>query len=61
VARFPAGQGAFQYDWEAPRTVAKAVDRPAKLKALGNAVVPQCAEAIGNFVRFAAEQARGAA
>jgi len=41
--RWPAGRGVAQYDWEPPRTVeARSVpDRVARIKALGNAVVPQ--------------------
>jgi len=27
------------------------LDRPARLRALGNAVVPQCAEVVGHVVR----------
>jgi len=43
--RWPAGQGAEQYPWEPPRTVPpRAVpNRPARLQALGNAIVPQVA------------------
>ena len=44
---FPAPPGP-QYDWEPPRTVAgKVPNRAKKLKALGNAVVPQIPELIG--------------
>lgn len=43
-SRWPAPRGAAQYDWEPPRTVAgQTPNRGARLKALGNAVVPQCA------------------
>jgi DNA (cytosine-5)-methyltransferase 1 len=49
--RWPAGRGEAQYPWEPPRTV---TDRPpnrrARLKALGNAVVPQCAEVVGYYL-----------
>lgn len=39
---WPAGPSEPQYPWEAPRTVTGSVpDRAARLKALGNAVVPQ--------------------
>lgn len=50
---FPAGRGAEQYVWEAPRSLAgdvKVPDRPAKLRALGNAVVPQCALVVGRIL-----------
>jgi hypothetical protein len=40
-ARWPAGRGEAQHDWEAPRTVhEKQPGRRSRLKALGNAVVP---------------------
>lgn len=38
--RWPAGRGEPQHAWEPPRTGAKIPQRPARLKALGNAVVP---------------------
>jgi len=41
---WPAGRGQAQFEWEAPRTVTKAQrvpNRAARLKALGNAIVPQ--------------------
>ena len=63
VARWPAGPGEAQKDWEAPRVtegrkaftpeeriVRRAEQRAAKLKALGNAVVPQVAEVVGGVV-----------
>jgi DNA (cytosine-5)-methyltransferase 1 len=38
---WPAGKGTYQHDWEAPRTVkGKQPGRPARIQALGNAVVP---------------------
>jgi site-specific DNA-cytosine methylase len=38
---WPAGKGPYQHEWEAPRTVqGKQPGRPARIKALGNAVVP---------------------
>lgn len=56
---FPAGRGENQRAWESPRALAGDVrvpDRPAKLRALGNAVVPQCALVVGRIL-----VARGAA
>jgi hypothetical protein len=50
---FPAGRGAEQYPWEAPRAIGgdvKVPDRPAKLRALGNAVVPQCGLVVGRIL-----------
>ncbi len=41
--RWPSGPNAAQKDWEAPRVATKIKDRAARLKALGNAVVPQVA------------------
>lgn len=37
---WPAGRGEPQHAWEAPRAAHKVAARPARLKALGNAVVP---------------------
>lgn len=43
---WPAGRGAAQHAWEAPRTVTERVPaRVPRLKALGNGWVPQCAAA----------------
>jgi len=55
VARhtFPAGRGAEQYAWESPLAIAgdvKMPDRPAKLRALGNGVVPQCGLVVGRIL-----------
>jgi hypothetical protein len=47
---WPAGPGEAPHPWEAPRTLAGVANRPARLKALGNAVVPPCAEVIGRIV-----------
>lgn len=46
----PAGRGAEQHEWEPPRTALRVPQRQARLKALGNGIVPQCAEAVGRFV-----------
>lgn len=41
---WPSGRGSAQHAWETPRTVTEKVpDRVARLKALGNGWVPQCA------------------
>jgi DNA (cytosine-5)-methyltransferase 1 len=37
---WPAGRGEPQHAWEPPRTAHKIPHRPARLKALGNAVIP---------------------
>lgn len=56
--RWPSGRGEAQHEWEPPRTV---TDRPpnrrARVKALGNAVVPQCAYIVGLAVRQMLEEA----
>ena len=39
--RWPAGYGQEQYEWEPPRVAVGVKNRAARLKALGNAVVPQ--------------------
>jgi DNA (cytosine-5)-methyltransferase 1 len=48
-ARWPLGLGARQHAWEAERTVAprSVPNRSARVKALGNAVVPHCAYIVG--------------
>jgi hypothetical protein len=38
--RWPAGIGQDQHEWEPPRVASGVKDRVARLKALGNAVVP---------------------
>lgn len=46
--RWPASRGEEQHDWEPPSTVAeRQPDRRARLKALGNAVVPHQARVAG--------------
>ena len=39
--RWPAGRGEAQHEWEAPRVAQGIPERRQRLKALGNAVVPQ--------------------
>jgi hypothetical protein len=40
--RWPAGQGAEQYDYEPPRQIGYSPERQERIEALGNAIVPQC-------------------
>jgi DNA (cytosine-5)-methyltransferase 1 len=53
AARWPAGRGPYQHPWEPPRLVEprSLPDRSARVKALGNAVVPHCAYVVGCRVR----------
>jgi DNA (cytosine-5)-methyltransferase 1 len=50
--RWPAGRGEPQHVWEPPRAVWRdsVPDHEAALAALGNSVVPACAEVIGRIV-----------
>jgi DNA (cytosine-5)-methyltransferase 1 len=51
--RWPTGRGIPQEAWEPRRALpanVKTNERPAKLKALGNAVVPQCALVVGRIL-----------
>lgn len=47
---FPAAPGEEQHPWEAPRVAGKVANRAARLKALGNAVVPHVGREIGRFI-----------
>jgi site-specific DNA-cytosine methylase len=52
VDRWPSGRGEQQYEWEPARAVrrTKGGSDGARLKALGNAVVPACAYVIGRLI-----------
>jgi hypothetical protein len=49
-AHWPAGPGQAQHAWEPPRTTRQEKDRAARLKALGNAVVPAVGREIGRWI-----------
>lgn len=51
--QWPAGRGPAQHEGEPPRTVPprSVKRRVARVKALGNAVVPQCALVVGRWIR----------
>ena len=55
--RWPARPGEAQHQWEAPRVCGKCDNRAARLKALGNAVVPQVGYVVGQVVRRIMETA----
>lgn len=52
---FPMGQGFDQFDYEPPRTLPRSqmTGRTARIKMIGNGIVPQCATAA--FIRLIAE------
>jgi len=50
--RWPAPYGCKQYDWEPPRVAQGVPNRTARLKALGNAVVPQIPEILGRMILY---------
>jgi len=63
-SRWPSRPNEPQYDWEAPRTAVGVAKRANRLKALGNAVSPPVAEAVGRWVMHwieHEEQRKGAA
>ena len=47
---FPAPMGCEQYEWEPPRVTANCPNRANRLKADGNAVVPQIPEIFGRLI-----------
>lgn len=49
--QWPVGPGRPQESWETPRQAFSVKNRTARLRALGNAVVPQCAYIVGLLIR----------
>lgn len=47
---FPAPMGCEQYEWEPPRVTTNCPNRANRLKADGNAVVPQIPEILGRLI-----------
>lgn len=60
--RWPSGPQEPQHEWEPPRvTTEREKNRVARLKALGNAIVPQCAEWVARcIVAYEREKERAA-
>lgn len=59
--RWPAGRGEAQHEWEPPRVASNVPQRRQRLQALGNAVVPQVAYAVGLVAKAMMERADTAA
>jgi hypothetical protein len=53
VDAWPAGKGQPQPPWEPPRAIepARGTTRRARLRSLGNAVVPECARVVGEYAK----------
>lgn len=50
AVRWPAGRGEPQHGWEPPRAASDVPQQDERLIALGNAVVPACAEVVGRWI-----------
>ena len=59
AVKWPARPGEAQYDWEPPRTGHGIPNRAARLKAIGNAIVPQCAYVIFRAIQATEEAPNG--